>query len=187
MSEEERCMPWYLPPLDSGTRLCSPFEALNFTNYINKMSYDECKVCMILVEHAWTHEPIFPALPARLRRDPLQSQCLGCTISWLRLQELWHFAPLQLWIHDNATHVGSKCDWAIQGRKNKISNLSSILISFKISTRSEGGVPDYLTSEVPDNRRYFTKGHVSIEKFEAEVLTWFHFLFSLLTKYPIYF
>ena len=67
MSEKERCMPWYLPPLDSDTRLCSPFEALNFTRYINKMSYDECKVCMILVDYAMkTHVLIFPALPARL-------------------------------------------------------------------------------------------------------------------------
>ena len=55
--------------------------------------------------------------------------------------------------------------------------------------RSEGGVPDYLTTEVPDNRRHFTKGHVSIRKFESGGLNlisnrfFFIYLFDNMTSY----
>ena len=54
--------------------------------------------------------------------------------------------------------------------------------------RSEGGVPDYLTTEVPDNRRHFTKGHVSIRKFESGGLNLisnrFFFSFTYLITWP---
>ena len=136
---------------------------------------------MILVDYAMkTNVLIFPALPARLRRDPLQSQCFSSPISWVWLQELWHVPPLQLCIHDNATNVGSKRDWAIQGRRNfKIEFNINEFLKFQLF-RSEGGIPNYLTSKVSDNRRYFTKGHVSIRKVVVMVLlSWnVHWLFG---------
>ena len=42
---EEACMPWWLPPVDQDIRLCSPYEARNFTKEIHKMPHDVCKVC----------------------------------------------------------------------------------------------------------------------------------------------
>ena len=46
MSNNEKCTPWYLPPLDSNFTLCSPFDAKNFSNAMEKMSNDLCKVCI---------------------------------------------------------------------------------------------------------------------------------------------
>ena len=45
MGPTEQCEPWYLPPVDANIRLCSPFEARNFTDEIDKLSNEICKVC----------------------------------------------------------------------------------------------------------------------------------------------
>ena len=44
MEDEERCEPWYYPPLDPSVRLCSPFEAVAFQEVIDKMPKDVCQV-----------------------------------------------------------------------------------------------------------------------------------------------
>ena len=44
MSDAEKCLPWYLPPISTDTRLCSPFEARNFTDMIDKLSNNICEV-----------------------------------------------------------------------------------------------------------------------------------------------
>ena len=44
MEDEDRCEPWYYPPLDPSVRLCSPFEAMAFQKVIDKMPTDVCQV-----------------------------------------------------------------------------------------------------------------------------------------------
>ena len=49
LGPNDQCMPWYLPPVDANIRLCSPFEARNFTNEIDKLSNEICKVCKLSI------------------------------------------------------------------------------------------------------------------------------------------
>lgn len=51
MTENERCIPWFYPPLETDTRLCSPFEAEEFKTAIELMSANDCKVNMIIVNN----------------------------------------------------------------------------------------------------------------------------------------
>ena len=44
MSEQDKCIPWYLPPVDPHARLCSPFEARDFSNEMDKIQDDACQV-----------------------------------------------------------------------------------------------------------------------------------------------
>ena len=44
MSEQDKCIPWYLPPVDPNVRLCSPFEARSFSNEMDKIQDDACQV-----------------------------------------------------------------------------------------------------------------------------------------------
>ena len=41
---EDRCVPWFLPLVDPALRLCSPFEATNFSRAIEDVKADACKV-----------------------------------------------------------------------------------------------------------------------------------------------
>ena len=41
---EDRCVPWFLPLVDPALRLCSPFEATNFSRAIEDVKADVCKV-----------------------------------------------------------------------------------------------------------------------------------------------
>ena len=45
MTTEERCTPWFYPPIDSGLRLCSPFETIAFKNRMDILASKSCKVC----------------------------------------------------------------------------------------------------------------------------------------------
>ena len=44
MTEGDRCMPWYLPQVNTGERLCSPFEARIFEKEMELIGGKECKV-----------------------------------------------------------------------------------------------------------------------------------------------
>ena len=44
MKGEDRCEPWYYPPVDPKVRLCSPFEAVAFKKAIDAMPSDVCRV-----------------------------------------------------------------------------------------------------------------------------------------------
>ena len=44
ISKEERCIPWYYPLVDPALRLCSPFEARDFSVLLDNISHDDCKV-----------------------------------------------------------------------------------------------------------------------------------------------
>ena len=44
MTNEERCTPWFYPPIDQGLRLCSPFEAIAFKNRMDILASKSCKV-----------------------------------------------------------------------------------------------------------------------------------------------
>ena len=44
MGDSDKCMPWWLPPLDKDVRLCSPYEARIFSRDINNMAQDLCQV-----------------------------------------------------------------------------------------------------------------------------------------------
>ena len=43
--DEEKCIPWYYPPVDLDLRLCSPYEAKDFAKKLEKISHAVCKVC----------------------------------------------------------------------------------------------------------------------------------------------
>jgi len=45
-SDSDKCLPWYFPPVDSGVRLCSPYESRNFSREMEKMPHDVCKGCL---------------------------------------------------------------------------------------------------------------------------------------------
>ena len=45
MNENEKCLPWFTPPISAEFRICSPFEATNFTDIFDKLSNEICKVC----------------------------------------------------------------------------------------------------------------------------------------------
>ena len=47
MTDEDRCLPWYYPPVDLDTRLCAPFEAEDFKHIIDLIPANECRVGMI--------------------------------------------------------------------------------------------------------------------------------------------
>ena len=47
LGDADRCMPWWLPPLDQDMRLCSPYEARNFSTKIHIMAQDVCKVIFV--------------------------------------------------------------------------------------------------------------------------------------------
>ena len=51
MTEVDRCMPWYLPPVDGDVRLCSPFEARIFKKKMELIGERECKVKVFLLFH----------------------------------------------------------------------------------------------------------------------------------------
>ena len=40
---EERCVPWFLPLVDRDLRLCSPFEARDFSRAIEDVGKHICK------------------------------------------------------------------------------------------------------------------------------------------------
>ena len=42
--EEDRCIPWYFPPVDPNVRLCSPYEARDFKKDMESIGAHECKV-----------------------------------------------------------------------------------------------------------------------------------------------
>ena len=44
LKESEKCLPWYYPPIDLDLRLCSPFQAKDFGNKLEKISHAKCKV-----------------------------------------------------------------------------------------------------------------------------------------------
>ena len=46
MGEDEKCAPWYLPPVDPDARLCSPFEAIKFNRAIDTMAANVCEFCL---------------------------------------------------------------------------------------------------------------------------------------------
>ena len=41
---EDRCTPWFLPLVDPECRLCTPFEARNFSRAIESVGKHICKV-----------------------------------------------------------------------------------------------------------------------------------------------
>ena len=84
LNESEKCLPWYYPPIDLDLRLCSPFEARDFGNKLEKISHAKCKVgheeivekiCSHTIQHLnFSHSTVSPTatrpstLPAPLRR-----------------------------------------------------------------------------------------------------------------------
>ena len=44
MTEGNKCIPWYYPPVNNDTRMCSPFEADEFKKGIELISVNECRV-----------------------------------------------------------------------------------------------------------------------------------------------
>ena len=44
LGDADKCMPWWLPPVEQDIRLCSPYEARNFSGKIHTMAQDVCKV-----------------------------------------------------------------------------------------------------------------------------------------------
>ena len=48
LGENETCIPWYYPPVDLELRLCSPYEAKDFANKLEKTSHAECKVRLLM-------------------------------------------------------------------------------------------------------------------------------------------
>lgn len=44
MSKEDKCIPWYFPPVDPDVRLCSPYEARDFKKEMESIAAHECKV-----------------------------------------------------------------------------------------------------------------------------------------------
>ena len=44
MTEGNKCLPWYYPPVNTDTRMCSPFEADEFKKGIELISVNECRV-----------------------------------------------------------------------------------------------------------------------------------------------
>ena len=51
--EEDKCIPWYFPPVIPDVRLCTPFEARSFKKEIESVAADDCRVicCFIFVCH----------------------------------------------------------------------------------------------------------------------------------------
>ena len=55
MKDEDKCIPWYFPPPNSGVRLCSPYEARSFNKEIDLIDDDECKVVTQLRINSLSH------------------------------------------------------------------------------------------------------------------------------------
>ena len=101
MKEEEKCIPWFLPPVDPDARPCSPYETKRFKKEMESPDAKDCEVWqqiekIVLLDRSWCHtlsmllqgnaiNIIFLALPAWLRGDSLLSQGIGCPFPPLRL------------------------------------------------------------------------------------------------------
>ena len=47
MNQSDPCIPWYFPINDTSTsRLCDPWEAKSFRNYMTSIPYDTCDFCL---------------------------------------------------------------------------------------------------------------------------------------------
>ena len=104
MTEERRCIPWFYPPLDGDTRLCSPFEAEEFKSSIEFMSPNDCEV-WLKDEHSaidkfnvWNiSSTVYPTVK---RLDTLQACQLQSSID--ATQNWWDPAPCaacpRLWL-----------------------------------------------------------------------------------------
>ena len=44
LSAEDRCIPWFLPLVDPECRVCTPFEARNFSRAIEDIGSHICNV-----------------------------------------------------------------------------------------------------------------------------------------------
>ena len=50
MTNVTKCTPWYYPPVNPDTRMCSPFEAQDFTKSMKLISLNECRVLIKLLK-----------------------------------------------------------------------------------------------------------------------------------------
>ena len=50
MEEKEKCIPWYLPPVDPEARPCSPYEATRFTKYMESQNDKDCEVKSVEID-----------------------------------------------------------------------------------------------------------------------------------------
>ena len=103
MTNGTECTPWYYPPVNPDTRMCSPFEAQDFTKSMELISLNECRVLIKLLKLFFgTLHFTFPALLAQLWRNQLLCECVSSQVSGLQLQE-----------HGNEPHVQSTrhCHW----------------------------------------------------------------------------
>ena len=105
MTEESRCIPWFYPPLDRDTRLCSPFEAEDFKSVIKFMSPNDCEVRLKMSILWWIRfnnvcnisSTVYPTVR---RLDTLQACQLQSSID--ATQSWWDRTPcaacLRLWL-----------------------------------------------------------------------------------------
>ena len=47
LNTTDRCIPWYYPPVDPEVRMCSAFEARDFSLAIEKMPGGICEACTL--------------------------------------------------------------------------------------------------------------------------------------------
>ena len=74
MKDDDRCLPWYYPPVDLDTRLCTPFEAGEFNRLMELISANECRVqiCILIcyvMNGTWNVK--FLAMSAKLQGDSI--------------------------------------------------------------------------------------------------------------------
>ena len=173
MTEGNKCTPWYYPPVNPDTRLCSPFEAEDFIRIMELISVNECRVWVSILK-LWYYMIMvkwnISALFAQLRRDPLLSECVSCQVPGLQLKEYWNKPDVQTTPQCNwkraepwwYSHVGNQCDGWLQATNiiKLIKIYESIRSQFWQQTfhpfRSVNqGVPTYVSDQVTDNRRRF--------------------------------
>ena len=67
MTEGNKCIPWYYPPVTSDIRICSPFEAIEFKKAIELISVNKCRVrqksftlCKVMICYEWHFQHCLP-------------------------------------------------------------------------------------------------------------------------------
>ena len=160
MSDIEKCIPWYFPPISSDIRLCSPFEARNFTDEIDKLSNEICMVNsntlfseLIRLFYEYTPYSIV-CLTAKIHFTVLvcQHHSLGGVTSKTLGLLLSALLEIQLCIHQCGDQVSLNNSSEFK-KATFCMVYCEIVITFSVS---DGTVPSYVSNEVEDNRRVYT-------------------------------
>ena len=74
------CTPWYFPTTDENIKVCNPWEALNFSTYLNTVKSEKCSKCLPECTNT-IYQPSIVTIPFRPCDASNMEMSLFCKIS----------------------------------------------------------------------------------------------------------